>query len=509
MHPISPTMFLQLTEQASGVGCWCLDSETHELFWSEQTCRIHGMDPSTYTPTLDAAIEFYHPDDREMVRLHVERALEHGTTYAFECRLIRADGAERIVKAGGQCVTNPRSGQTTLVFGTFQDITEHRHTEETLRGNERKWRSIMDTVLDCIIMIDTRGIIKSVNPACHRLLGYSEEELLGKNINMLMNREHATHHDQYLANYLRTGEARIIGIGREVEAKCKDGTLLPVDLSISEFEIDGERNFVGVLHDVSERKQNEQEMNRLIERLTESNEELEHYAYVCSHDLQEPLRMIRGFSQKLKQTLLAKNQMDEMMEHYLHYITTNAERAQELVRDVLAYARLEKEDMPAEPVNLAEIMRMVKESLAGLVEHSHADIRVENLPILQGSRTQFYQLMLNLVSNGLKFQPAGQAAIIRVWGSIENERHVVCVEDNGIGIRPEHRNKVFRIFKRLHHRSEYPGNGIGLALCKKIMERHGGTVRFTSEEGKGTAFYLSFPIHSQENRNDHAQRQAS
>ncbi len=492
---------LKLAETVSEVGYWCLDVDTHTLSWSEQTCRIHGVDAS-YTPNLETAINFYHPEDRSMVQRHVARAMQTGTPYFFECRLVRADGFIRVVYSRGQCIINPETSAVRMVLGTFQDVTEQK-LEEAARGeNERRLRSIMDTVLDCIILINSRGIIEAVNPACNRLLGYTEEELLGKNVGMLMGGEHRPHHDGYIQRYMKTGEARIIGIGREVEALRKDGSLVSVDLSISTFEMLGEPCFVGVLHDISERKQTEAEMNRLIERLTESNEELERYAYVCSHDLQEPLRMIRGFSTKLTQALHGQDLLDETLEHYLHYITSNAERAQELVRDVLAYARLEKCELPEFPVPMNDVMNDVTEALAGLISYHKAEIETATLPVLHGNRTQLYQLMLNLLSNALKFQPIGQPARIRVWSEQDTQYCTLYIQDNGIGIPKEHEEKIFHVFKRLHHRSEYPGNGIGLAVCRKIMERHGGVIRFDSEEGAGTTFYLMFPIHVKEG--DHA-----
>ncbi len=504
---VDAATFLKLTEQVSGVGYWCLDTESDNLSWSEQTCHIHGVDAS-YQPELATALEFYHPEDRPVVSNCVTRAIAHGTPFSFECRLIRADGTVRIVHSRGQCVAKPDTGKVNLIFGTIQDITEQKQTESNIRENERRLRSIMNTVIDCIILINARGIIEAVNPACYDLLGFEEAELLGKNVSLLMGDENRDVHDGYIERYLQTGQARIIGIGREVEACRKDGSLVPVDLSISKFEMDGQPHFVGVLHDISERKQAEVEMNHLIDRLSESNEELERYAYVCSHDLQEPLRMIRGFSSKLQQTLCAKGQMDETVEHYLHYLTTNAERAQELVRDILAYARLEKSELPAGPVNMHDVMRDAQEALAGLISYHRAQITVGELPVLQGNRTQFYQLLLNLLSNALKFQPKDQAAHVHVWTEDTPEGCVICIQDNGIGIRPEHADKIFRIFKRLHHRSEYPGNGIGLAVCKKIMDRHGGKIHFSSQEGKGTTFFLSFP-HSHIQEDTHAQREAS
>lgn len=499
MKDVDAVTFLKLTEQVSGVGYWFLNPQTHLLYWSEQTCRIHGVDPRTYTPELNTAIEFYHPDDRNKVRSLVESAVAQGIPYTFDCRLIRTDSCVRVVHSRGQCLADSDTGQTTLLFGTFQDITEQRQREDQVRESERRLRSIMDTVLDCIVLIDSSGIIEAVNPASYKLLGYREEELLGKNVSVMMGADHAGGHDQYLRHYLNTGEAKIIGIGREVEARHKDGTPVPVDLSISEFKMDGQRRFVGVLHDISERKQAEQEMNRMIDRLTESNTELERYAYVCSHDLQEPLRMIRGFSQKLQRELEAENALSDTLAHYLHYITANATRAQELVRDVLAYARLDRSDQTAETVEAAEVVRDVLESLSDTLEKTRARVVVDDpLPVLQCSRIQLFQLLLNLISNAVKFQPPGQQAEITIGCESDASGHRIFVRDNGIGIRPEHAEKIFQIFRRLHHRSDYPGNGIGLAVCRKIMERHGGTIHFTSEEGQGCTFHLNFPLKQKE-----------
>jgi len=237
-------------------------------------------------------------------------------------------------------------------------------------------------------------------------------------------------------------------------------------------------------------KQNIQ-MDRAIEKLSHSNEQLERFAFVCSHDLQEPVRMVSSFGQLLEKRL--GDQLDEKNKEYLHYITDGAQRAQSMIVDILSFCRLDQNTNTREIVSMNDVCQQVNSTLHELVKEKHAEfIWEKTLPKLNVVPSQLFQLIMNLVNNGLKFN---RSKTPRVSISVidENKQWRIEISDNGIGIDSKHTEKLFEIFERLNAKSEFPGTGIGLAICKKIVEQHGARITIASEPGEGTTFVLHWP----------------
>ena len=242
-------------------------------------------------------------------------------------------------------------------------------------------------------------------------------------------------------------------------------------------------------------KQAEESLKQQANELTRSNTELEQFAYVASHDLQEPLRMVKSYVQFLAKDYQGK--LDADADRYINYVVDGADRMQVLIDDLLAFSRVGSQGKPFEPTNCADVLEQVLVDLKTVIEESGGRITWENLPTVMADNTQLTQLLRNLVSNGIKYR--GEASP-QVHVSVENEGNEwrFSVRDNGIGIAPNHYKRIFLMFQRLHHRSEYPGTGIGLAICQKIVERHGGRIWVESELGKGSNFYFTLPVIGQE-----------
>lgn len=230
---------------------------------------------------------------------------------------------------------------------------------------------------------------------------------------------------------------------------------------------------------------------RVEEELARSNSELEQYAYAASHDLREPLRMLTSYGQILAEEY--KDKLDEDGQRIIGYMVDGASRMTELINDLLTVSRVGAEELSLEPTDCHDILNQVVADLGGVIKDSGAEVTYDNLPTVHGDSTQLAQLMQNLVGNGIKFR-GEKPPRIHVSAKAGEQQWVFSVQDNGIGISAENRDRIFKMFERLHHRREYPGTGIGLALCDRIARRHKGRIWVESEVGKGSVFYFAIPI---------------
>jgi len=388
--------------------------------------------------------------------------------------------------------------QSQKVAATNEKLYRELGERELLTESHRKreilfqthLRAVVDHALDGLISIDARGNVESFNPACECIFGYEAGEVIGKNIKMLMPEPYHTEHDGYLAHYHGTGEARIIGTaGREVRGRRKDGSIFPIDLSVSAFELEDGKHFSGTLRDITVRKKAENEMEMLVQKLTESNTELERFAYICSHDLQEPLRMISNFSQRLESHLAGA--LDDKARHYMKYVTDGAAHARQLIGDILNYARLDNDAELLADVDGQRVLDDVLQDLSVRIQETGAHISQDLLPVVHIQPTHLRQLLQNLIANALKF--CAEKPRIHIGVTRESDCWRFCVRDNGIGIAPEHQGKLFAIFQRLHNRDQYPGTGIGLAVCKKVTQKYSGKIWVESVPGEGSTFFFTLP----------------
>lgn len=390
-----------------------------------------------------------------------------------------------------------------LIFtGIVHDISGLKKAEAALRESENKINSIIQAAVDGIITIDTRGIIEMVNPSAARLFGYESSELLGKSVNMLMPEPDRSLHDSYMGHYHATGEKRIIGIGREVTGLRKDGTLFPFYLSISEVQLSGRKVYTGFVHDITQQKLNEERLRRYAAELERSNRELQDFAYVSSHDLQEPLRKIQAFGDRL----LTKeyDNLSEQGQDYVDRMLNAASRMQNLINDLLSFSRVTSKSKPFVLVDLDQVLSEVLSDLEVSIEKAGAKIIRSPLPVIEAEPTQMRQLFQNLVSNAIKFRKEEEDPIINIYAkNLQRQAHLtatpgdevaeIYVEDNGIGFDEKYLDKIFNIFQRLEGQ-KYEGSGVGLAICRKIAIRHGGDITARSQVGVGTRFIVSLAL---------------
>jgi PAS domain S-box-containing protein len=530
---------------------------------------------------------------------------------------------------------------TWLVRKVFLDRKRLKEYADVLKSytnevhaSKQELQGVLDSAVDAIISIDDKGIIATVNQACLEIFGYQEGELVGNNIKMLMPSPYHEGHDSYLKNYHETGDKKIIGIGREVIGRRKDGSEFPIELSVSENQTISGHTFTGILRDISERKEALRNLsiqkeyyeslihnlnvpafilntshkviiwNKACEEMTgvlsedvigtsdhwrgfynenrplladivldqsfeqiddlyeielensfieggrhiqnwcpipvkgtplylaidagpifdkegnlvaivevlkditklkqvqdalekrqqeleRSNTELQRFAYVASHDLQEPLRMVSSFTQLLADRY--KDKLDEQANEFIDFAVDGAKRMQSLIQDLLLLSRVDRKEEPFEKCSGNKLYEYAVLNLQMSINETQTELECGELPDVYGDEIQLIQLFQNLIGNAVKYRDLNRTNLVKVYAKTCNEHWKFFIEDNGIGISSEFYEKVFQIFKRLHTKHDYSGTGIGLALCKKIIERHGGEIGVDSKPGEGSIFYFTLP----------------
>jgi|GEM_PF-3618030 len=366
------------------------------------------------------------------------------------------------------------------------------------RNSQEKTRLIVDWALDAIICIDSRSRITEWNPQAETTFGWTAEEAIGRSITeTIIPETYRQRHEAGMSHYLRTGEGPALNRILELAALHRDGTVFPIELTIIPIGQNEDRFFCAFVRNITQRKKDEAQLLGLnatleqkAEALATSNAELEHFAYLASHDLQEPLRTISGFIKLLNDRYRGK--LDEKAERYLALIFESAERMKILIKDLLDYSRIGKNrQMSAVDGNL--LLRHALADLGKTIQETGAKIEAEALPTLDGYATELQLLFQNLIANALKFRKKDLPPTIHIGAKRNDGYWEFSFRDNGIGIDEKNRDQIFIIFKKLHPRSAYDGSGIGLAHCKKIVEVHGGRIWMESEPGVGSTFYFTIP----------------
>lgn len=363
-----------------------------------------------------------------------------------------------------------------------------RRESRERRNSEERLRAVVDTAADGIITIEANGSIQSFNPAAERLFGHAADEVIGRNVSLLMPEPHRSGHDGYLQRYLESGEPHVIGVGREVTAQRKDGSPIPVGLAVSEMQLGARRLFTGILHDLTEAKRAEQRQTQLIHDLQNVNEELKSFAYVVSHDLKAPLRGVGSLADWLMTDYADK--LDDQGREYLSLVKGRVSRMDALIDGILEYSRVGR----INDVQIAvDLNVLVADIIQLLAPPAQVTVTVDGpLPTLFGGRTRLQQVFQNLISNAIKHldKPVGR---IRVGCADLGDAWQFSVADNGPGIEARHHERIFQLFQVLTPRDQKESTGVGLALVKKIVELHGGRVWLESRVGEGSTFFFTLP----------------
>ena len=458
-------------------------------------------------------LQAVHPDDREATLAAWDQAIERNEAYEVRHRLRRHDGVyvpmlARAVQVGGEEGQAPPEWIGTHSDVTLQDATERAlqtlntnlqlqvaEQTQTLGEVSRFMALLLTSAGEGIFGLDRDGNNTFVNPAASELLGYSVSELLGESSHAKLHHHHAdgTPHllsECPISQTLRDGQQR------RVEADVfwhRDGHAVPVAYVVTPTldergEVEGA---VVMFQDVSEQVRAHAELEDALHHLQLTNADLEQFAYVASHDLQEPLRTLGSYAELLARRY--QGQLDARADQYIAFMLDAVERMRSLIQDLLAFSRVGRNELELGEVTLDSLMQQTARNVEAALESSGGALTWDTPGTALAQPSLLVQLLTNLVSNGLKFARPGVPPAVEVVSSIVGNEQRIEVRDNGIGIGSEYHERVFTIFQRLHLREEYPGNGIGLAIARKIVAAHGGSLTLKSQPGEGSTFIISLP----------------
>ena len=372
-----------------------------------------------------------------------------------------------------------------LVVHLYFSSRRRRTMAADLAESRARLAAIIDNAVDGIITIDDRGNILSTNVACTRIFGYEPEEMIGQNVKMLMPEPYHSAHDSYLGNYKRTSEAKIIGIGREVEGRRKDGFIFPLDLAVAKVKVNGAIIYSGIVRDISERKASEQ-------ALIEANAELEEFAYRTSHDLRSPIASSMGLL-GISREMLAEGEMTALGQ-VLQRMEGNFRRLDHLIQNIITVTRTRLMEEEMQPVALRGLVSEAIDALSHLEDfkririenHVHPELTIRSKP------SKFQVIVGNMLSNAIKYHDPKEAVpMIDVRAFRYAGKLRLSVEDNGVGVPPASRHLLFKMFKRLHPNRSF-GSGLGLYILRKSAEALGGTALYEARD-KGSRFIIELP----------------
>lgn len=497
----SEEQYRLLVEGIRDYSIFMLDTTGHIATWNEGAKRMKGY---TAEEAIGKHISiFYTPHDV------VTNKAQHELDTALATGKYEEEGW-RVKKNGSlfwaNLILTPLFNEQNVLMGfskVTRDLTERREYEENLRQSEERNRLLVSGVLDyAIFMLDDKGRIISWNEGAKRIKGYTAEEVIGKYFSIFYPEEDILNGKPPYELKVARSEGKYEEEGWRLR---KDGSRFWANVLITAVRNkDGALlGFSKVTRDLTERKEAEKALRESYERYRElnnelkvtnaqlsyANEELEQFTSIVSHDLQEPIRTIKSFLQ-LIDVKLEKGQYDDLTTYITKSITA-ANRMKELIQNLLQYSQLSKDEISEEELDVNDLVNQALQNLKTSVDTSNAEIIVEHeVETVRGDRVQLVQLIQNLLSNALKFSEASRPKII-IRSKNENGHVKFSVSDNGIGIPNEDLNKVFEIFRRLNTKRDYPGTGIGLAICKKVVDRHNGRIWPESEYGKGTTFHFT------------------
>jgi PAS domain S-box-containing protein len=353
-----------------------------------------------------------------------------------------------------------------------------------------------ETAFQPLIAVSRDGTIQLVNQRTADLFGYSVAELKGRTVEILLPERYRAAHSGHLARYFEAPSERPMGIGRDLTGARKDGSEFPVEIALRWVQSGDDLLGIGVVVDITERKRVESELARVNAELVRSNAELAQFAYVASHDLQEPLRMISSYLQLVKKRY--NHKLDDDGREFIAYAVDGATRMKSLIHDLLRFSRAGTQAVHLQEVDADQLLQVACSNLKMAIVESRAKITSGTLPTVFADSGLLTQVFQNLIGNAIKFRAAGTNPEIQISARRTELGWVFSVSDNGIGIEPQYTARIFRIFERLHGVDDYGGSGVGLAISQRIVERHGGKIWVESQPSQGSTFSFSIPVRARD-----------
>jgi PAS domain S-box-containing protein len=382
------------------------------------------------------------------------------------------------------------SAEGILVTAAIRDISVRKDAEKHLAQMEGRYRGLLEAAPDAMVVVNQGGEIVLLNVQAEKQFGYRRDELLGQKVKNIIPEGFA---ERLIADGTRTAAealAQQIGTGIELIGRRKDGTEFPIEIMLSPLESPEGVLVTAAVRDITERKSSEQHLVKTVAELKRSNDELQQFAYVASHDLQEPLRMVASYTQLLAERY--KGRLDSDADEFIAYAVDGSNRMQVLIQDLLAYSRAGTNGKALREIPSENALKEALVNLRATIQESGAIVTHDPLPLITTDGTQLAQIFQNLIGNAIKYRGAA-VPNVHISAVKNGNEWIFSVRDNGLGIDPQYFDRIFVLFQRLHGQAEFKGTGIGLAICKKMLERLGGRIWVESQPEKGSTFHFALP----------------
>ena len=478
----SEQQFRMLLDGIQDYAIFLMDPRGGILSWNDGAARIKGYTSEQIIGRNFSC--FFLPEDIEGGRPEeVLRLTAASGRYEEQGMRVRKDGSRFLASIIFTALRD--------AAGNLTGFSEFSHDLSESQASDARYRGLLEAAPDAMVVVNGGGEIVLLNVQAEKQFGYSRDELLGQQVKNIIPEGFA---ERLIADGTRSAAealAQQIGMGIELVGRRKDGGEFPLEIMLSPLESAEGILVTAAIRDISVRKESEAHLVKTVGELRRSNEELQQFAYVSSHDLQEPLRMVASYTQLLAKRY--KGRLDSDADEFIAFAVDGCSRMQGLIQDLLAYSRAGTNGKTLCEVSGEEALQGALTNLRITIEQSGAVVSHDSLPAIETDETQLTQVFQNLVGNAIKYR-AAEAPRVHVSAAKNGDNEwIFSVRDNGLGIAPQYFDRIFVLFQRLHGRNEFEGTGIGLAICKKVLERLGGRIWVDSQLGTGSTFYFALP----------------
>jgi len=474
--------YRMLLDEVQDYAIFMLDPQGMVISWNAGAERIKGYRGEQIIGHNFSC--FFPPEDIKRGRPEeVLRMASANGRHEYQGMRVRKDGSRFLASIIFIAMRDP--------VGNLRGFSEISRDLSESKESGAKYRGLLEAAPDAMVVVNQSGEIALLNLQAEKQFGYRRDELVGQKVKNIIPEGFA---ERLVADGTRTAAealAQHMGTGIELNGRRKDGSQFPIEIMLSPLESAEGILVTAAIRNITERKQSEGHLLKTMVELKRSNDELQQFAYVASHDLQEPLRMVASYTQLLAQRY--KGRLDSDADEFITYAVDGSNRMQGLIKDLLAYSRVGTNGKALHEISSENSLKEALTNLRATIEESSAVVTHDLLPAITMDETQLVQLFQNLVGNAIKYRSSEVPHVHVSAAKNGGKEWIFSVRDNGMGIDPQYFERIFIIFQRLHGREEFKGTGIGLAICKKIVERVGGRIWVESKPEKGSTFCFALP----------------